>query len=390
MKKALIFILYFVISACTTFSRPPSIITTGDLGVIIKRAQGGIAIVSWSEKKVLKTISGLGDLSHAALVYSPDQRYAFVFGRDGGLTKVNMVEMKIEKRIIQSGNSIGGAISQDGELIAVSNYEPGGVKIFSAHSLELIFDIPAKMENGFSKTVGLVDVGKRKFVFGLLDANEIWMVDLEDKDPKVLKSATQGRMPYDGFITKDESEYVAGLFQDDGFSVLNLEHGTNKVRRVLENYRKADLKLPVYKMPHLGRWTQIENQVYLPAMGKNAVLVAELPSWKLIKTIELKGQPIFTMKSPNGRYVWINFAMPENHLVQVIDRKNLEVVKTIEVGKGVLHMEFSPKGNEIWLSVRDENRVDIYDTHNFTLKNSISMDQPSGIFFTNRAYENGL
>lgn len=107
-------------------------------------------------------IEGLGDLSHASIVYSRDARYGFVFGRDGGLTKVDLLTQSIVRRVIQSGNSIGGAISQDGRYVAVSNYEPGGVKVFDSQTLERVADIPATYirENGEtaqSKTVGLVD-----------------------------------------------------------------------------------------------------------------------------------------------------------------------------------------------------------------------------------------
>ena len=54
-----------------------------------------------------------------------------------------MLTRSIAKRIVQGGNSIGGAISDDGKLIAVSNYEPGGVKVFDAETLDQIADIPA-------------------------------------------------------------------------------------------------------------------------------------------------------------------------------------------------------------------------------------------------------
>lgn len=101
---------------------------TGDLGVIIEREPAAIQIISTTDNKTLSRITGLGDLSHASIVYSRDARYAYIFGRDGGLTKVDLLQDKIAKRIIQAGNSIGGAISQDGKLIAVSNYTPGGKK----------------------------------------------------------------------------------------------------------------------------------------------------------------------------------------------------------------------------------------------------------------------
>ena len=47
------------------------------------------------------------------MVYSRDARFAYVFGRDGGLSKVDIVNAEISARILQSGNSIGGAISQE-------------------------------------------------------------------------------------------------------------------------------------------------------------------------------------------------------------------------------------------------------------------------------------
>ena len=126
---------------------------TGDMGLIVERATGSVLLVDQSEHAALTRIEGLGDLSHASLVYSSDERFAYVFGRDGGLTKVDIVERKIANRVVQAGNSIGGAISDDGKLVAVSNYEPGGVRIFDADTLALVADLPTD-----SKTIGLVDV----------------------------------------------------------------------------------------------------------------------------------------------------------------------------------------------------------------------------------------
>ena len=56
---------------------------TGDLGVVVERASGAVSIVNTSSRSVLARVTGLGDLSHASVVYSRDGRHAFVFGRDG-------------------------------------------------------------------------------------------------------------------------------------------------------------------------------------------------------------------------------------------------------------------------------------------------------------------
>src|SRR5690554_6391992 len=94
---------------------------TGDLGVVIERATGSVALVDTSAKTVLRHIEGLGDLSHPSVTFTRDPRYAFVFGRDGGLTQLDLLIGEVVHCGIQSGNSIGGAIPQDGRFVAVGN-----------------------------------------------------------------------------------------------------------------------------------------------------------------------------------------------------------------------------------------------------------------------------
>ena len=67
-----------------------------------------------------------------------------------------------------------------------------------------------------------------------------------------------------------------------------------------------------------------------------------------------------------------------------------QVTETITPGKGVLHMEFAPRGREVWLSVRDENRVEIRDARSHEVLAEIPARAPSGIFFTDRAHQTGL
>jgi len=364
---------------------------TGDLGVVIERATGSVSIVETTTSTALARVNGLGDLSHASIVYSRDERYAYVFGRDGGLTKIDILKSKITKRIIQSGNSIGGAISQDGKLVAVSNYKPGGVKIFNSTTLELVADIPATNNNlKKSKVVGLVDAPGQRFVFSLYDAGEIWLADFSSGKPVITKYKNIGRQPYDGLITPDGRYYIAGLFGEDGMAVLDLWHPEKGVKRILDNYGRGSKKMPVYKMPHLEGWAMTEDYAFLPAVGRNSVLVVNRRNWKQIKSIPVHGQPVFVMARPDGRQVWVNFAYPKNDTVQVIDTEALKIIKELKPGKAVLHMEFTPRGEHVWVSARDAGKVTVYDTQNFNPVTSLPMNKPSGIFFTNRAHRIGL
>jgi len=203
----------------------PALRGTGDLGLIVERAAGRVKLVETSGRSELASIDGLGDLAHASIVYSRDGRYGYVFGRDGGLTKVDLLRASVERRVLQAGNSIGGAISQDGRLIAVANYEPGGVRIFDAVSLELLADIPSTYGDGKqrAKIVGIADAPGNRFVFSLFEAGEVWIADLSDaRRPAITVFRNVGKQPYDGLITPDGRHYIAGLFGEDGLALIDL------------------------------------------------------------------------------------------------------------------------------------------------------------------------
>lgn len=393
--KWLLFLLAFKLVTMTHSVMADSLVAkgTGDLGIIIERATGSVQVIETSGNTSLGRITGLGDLSHASAVYSRDGRYAYVFGRDGGLNKLDLLSRTLVKRIIQSGNSIGGAISQDGKLVAVSNYKPGGVRIFDAETLKSVVDIPAEFgpNKQLSKVIGLVDAPDDRFVFSLWDAGEIWIADMTDEsNPVITKFRDIGRNPYDALITPDGRYYIAGLFGEDGLALLDLWNTDKGVSKILPEYGKGQQKLPVYKMPHLEGWAVAGHYAFVPAVGLHEVLVIDTLDWTEKARIPVHGQPVFVMARPDGRYVWVNFAVPNNDTIQIIDSQSLTVVKQMKPGKGVLHMEFEPRGEEVWVSVRDKNRVHVYDTRDYSRLSTLEADTPSGIFLSYRAGRIGL
>ncbi len=370
----------------------PALRGAGDLGVIIERSAGRVLIVNISNNSMISRVDGLGDLSHASVVFSRDAGYAYVFGRDGGLSKVDLLRGTLEKRIVQGGNSIGGAISQNGRLVAVANYEPGGLKVFAADTLELVADLPAAYSDGqLSKVVGIADLPGNRFIYSLFDADQIWIADLSDpKSPKVEKFPNIGRSPYDGLVTPDGRYYLAGLFGEDGIALLDTWQPQSGVQRILAHYGRGEEKLPVYKMPHLRGWAVAGHHAYLPAIGRHEVLVADTVTWKETARIAVRGQPVFVVARPDGRQVWVNFTFPDNGFVQVIDTLTGQIVQTLEPGKAVLHLEFTPRGEAVWISARDDNKVLVYDTARFARLAELPAESPSGIFFTSRAHRIGF
>ena len=366
---------------------------TGDLGIVIERADGSVCIVDTSERSIISCIGGFGDLSHASAVFSRDQRYAYIFGRDGGLTKLDLLEQRIVNRVLQAGNSIGGAISDDGRLIAVSNYKPGGVKVFDADTLKQIADIPAAYgaDNAQSKTVGLVDAPGRRFVFTLYDAGEIWMADFSQPgEPAITKLGHAGALPYDALITGDGRHYIAGLFGEDGLAHIDLWNEPNKIERILDGYGKGEEKMPVYKMPHLEGWALAGGRFILPAVGRPELLAVDAQTFTEAGRLKVHGQPIFAIARPDGRQVWVNFAHPLNDTIQVVDVPTLKIVHEFKPGPAILHMEFTPRGHEVWVSVRDADKVEIYDTRTYRKLGELKIRKPSGVFFAARANRIGL
>ncbi|WP_409559078.1 cytochrome D1 domain-containing protein [Cupriavidus sp. SZY C1] len=378
-------------AACTGLPEA-SVRGTGDLGVVIERASGRVQIVETTGMTRLGAIDGLGDLSHASVVFARDGRHAYVFGRDGGLTRLDLLAQRITHRVKQAGNSIGGAVLQDGKVVAAQNYAPGGIKLFDAGTLELLADIPAIGRDGRrSKVVGLADLPGQRLAASLFESGEIWIIDATNPRQPAVTRLPAGREPYDGLVTPDGRWYLAGLFGEDGLSLVDLWQTPPAARRVLAGYGRGQAPLPVYKMPHLRGWAMAQGQAWLPAIGRHELLVADpARDWQEQARVAVAGQPVFAMARPDGRQVWVNFAFPRNDTVQVVDTATRQVVRTMTPCRGVLHMEFTPKGEALWLSCRDDNRVEVYDTATLRRIATLPAEQPSGIFFTARAQRFGM
>lgn len=364
---------------------------SGDLGLVIEREAGSVGVLDTTARTRLGTIDGLGDLSHASVVFGRDGATAYVFGRDGALTRLNLLTGRIEGRVQQAGNSIGGAISTDGSLVVAQNYQPGGIKVFDTKTLKLLADIPAVVEGQPSRVVGLADIPRNRFIFSLFDAGQIWIADLTDPaKPRLTKFANIGKQPYDALVTPDGRTYIAGLFGEDGLAKIDLWAAQPKVERILPGYGRGEQPLPVFKMPHLRGWSVAGKYAWLPAIGRHEVLVVDTDTWQEAARIPVAGQPVFVMARPDGRQVWVNFAVPDYDTVQVIDTQTRQIVRSLKPGKAVLHMEFTPRGEAVWISSRDAGHLSVIDTQSFATLATLPAASPSGIFFTARAARTGF
>jgi protein NirF len=56
----------------------------------------------------------------------------------------------------------------------------------------------------------------------------------------------------------------------------------------------------------------------------------------------------------------------------------------------VLHLEFTPRGEQAWVSSRDDDAVAVYDTASYAELARLPAEKPSGIFLTSRAAMTGF
>jgi protein NirF len=173
-------------------------------------------------------------------------------------------------------------------------------------------------------------------------------------------------------------------------AMLDLWAPEKGVRRILDGYGKGEEKLPVYKMPHLEGWARAGDKIFLPAIGRHELLVLDPATWSEVGRIKVHGQPVFAVARPDGRQVWVNFAHPLNDTVQVIDVPSQKIIREFKPGKAILHLEFTPRGEQVWISVRDVGVVEVYDTETFAKIAELPADKPSGIFLSARAHRTGL
>lgn len=411
MKKWLLAILVPVIMVVIAWTPARAaerkVYGTAALMVIIEREKGNVVVIDSIKHEELGRVGGLGNLRHASMVFSRDGRYAFVAGRDGNLSKVDLIELKLVAQTKAGENSIGVSISRDNKYVSVCNYQPGGVAIIDADTMKIVKEIPAiikEMPDGAkirSRTVGPLDTPENYMVFGLMEGNSVWVVDMNKPDfPVIKKFNDAGEVPYDQLITPDGRYYIVGFLNSDWFGLLDLwkldevkKIDMTERRKGLKQYSSWD-KVPVYHIPHLESWAISNGMAFLPAIAEKRVVVYDMKDWSVIKSIPVEGTPLFDIVRPGGREVWIdNVGAPgskEERTVQVIDVETLAVKKTIDVGKGALDPQFTPKGEAVYISVREENRVVVYDADTYKVIKEFSVHKPSGIFCTDRTSKFGL
>ena len=364
---------------------------------VVERNSASLAVYDLAERRVVGRIEGLGNLQHALMTFSRWLDYGYIATRSGKLTRIDLQSLERAGEVQTSNSSIDMAISQDGRFVATAEYVPGGVTILDARTLGVVRRIPGEFErNGrrlLSRVTGVVDAPGNRFVCVLIEGAEVWIVDASGEEPVLERRiATPAGEPYDAMITPDGRYYVVGHLDSADVTVLDLEapEPLPRVVSLREPGRAYDRAAPK-KLPHLASWAVAQGSVFVPLVGEKRLAVLDRYTWKFKRSIELRGHPVYAVRAPGERHVWVTFSgEADDAFVQVVDVESLEVVHTFRVGARIYHIEFMPRGSHALITANAEDKLFLVNARTYAIEDSETLRSPSGIFGLWRAFTAGL
>jgi WD40 repeat protein len=341
----------------------------------------------------LKTHNAL----HGGPKYSKNGRYVFFASRDGWITKFDIYSLKVIADIRVGINTRNLAVSDDGRFVIVGNTLPHTAVILNAHDLSPIKLIPVVNDKGESSRVSAVYTAapRQSFILALKDFPEFWEIPYVDK--KIFVHDYRHEMPaysgepfsirriklnnyLDDFFFDQQYQHIIGAARPKGE---RLPQG-GQVIKIASGRKVSDIDLP--GMPHLSSgisWKYQDTHIIAtPNIKEGVVSFIDTKDWKIIKKIKTKGPGFFMRSHEKSPYAWVDvFFGPHKDLVHIIDKKTLEIVKTLQPapGKTAAHVEFTKDGRYALLSIwEDDGAIIVYDALTLEEVTRLPMKKPSG------------
>ncbi len=332
---------------------------------------------------------------HGGAKFSPRGRFVYFASRDGWISQYDLWGLERVAEVRAGVNTRNLAVSSDGRYVMVGNYLPHTLVILDATDLSLIEVVPVRDEAGRESRVSAVyDAPPRKsFIAALKDLTEVWEIQYGD-DPVYYGPVHDYRI--EGAPEVSErfpvrrirlDDYLDDFFFDQSYDTLigtarNTRNG--QVVSLLVGRKIAEVDLP--GMPHLGSGITWDYQgrpvLATPNLREGVVSVIDMRTWKTIRRIKTLGPGFFLRSHEHTPYAWVDvFFGPERDAEQIIDKRTLEIVKTLRPapGKTAAHVEFTRDGRYALLSVWDmRGAIVVYDAQTLTEVKRIPMVKPSG------------
>ena len=341
----------------------------------------------------LKTHNAL----HGGPKYSKNGRYVYFASRDGWITKFDLYNLKVIADIRAGINSRNVAVSADEKYVIVGNNLPHTAVILDARDLSPVKVIPVVNKQGKSSRVSAVYTAapRNSFILALKDFPEVWEIpykkrnifvhDYRQEMPEFtgeVFSIRRIKLPnyLDDFFFDQQYKYIIGAARPAGE---RLPQGIEVVK-ISSGRKVADIDLN--GMPHLSSGISWQYQdtsiIATPNIKAANVSFIDTRNWKIIKTVETLGPGFFMRSHARSPYAWVDvFFGPHKDVVHIIDKKTLEIVKTLTPapGKTAAHVEFTKDGQYALLSIWDDDgAVIVYNANTLEEVKRLPMKKPSG------------
>ena len=316
--------------------------------------------------------------------YNPaNPRWAYVKTDTAEIFKVDLYSMKAVRSVKTGFNGPGLGVSRDGKYIMAGSYVPHNAVILDADTLEPLktfelegVDPDGKMvssDSGMIIGTPFADI----FAIALENAGQVWVVDLKEGFP-VTKIENVGRHLHDAFLSHGGSKLMVASYDDSIVTAIDLKD------------RKIIKKLEAGCVPHVGGGSVVEVDGRTLGFGTNfgdcdkmVVSVWDLDTMEVVKQVPVSGGTESPAAHANAPYVPVDIISKDRRArtVQLIDKKSLEVVKTLDVGGHAYFPEYSADGKFLYVSAGySGDEVVVYDSTSLEKVASVAMESPAGIF----------
>ena len=263
----------------------------------------------------------------------------------------------------------------------VGNTLPHTIVALSAETLKPLQVIEVKDKHGVSSRVSAVYNAppRNSFVAALRDIPEIWEIPYGPG-----KHAEGAPFPVRQIVLDD---YLDDFFFDLEYrNLIGAARNAKNGQVVDMNAGRKIADIDLAGMPHLGSgitWNYEGNPVLAtPHLKGGQVSVINMKDWSTVKIINTKGPGFFMRSHENTPYAWVDvFFGPNKDLMHIINKRTLEIVKTIRPvpGKTAAHIEFDRDGSHAILSIWDrDGAIIIYDAKTLEEVKRLPMNKPSG------------
>lgn len=367
-----------------------------NLFLVVEAGDHHVSVVDGDRLEVIHRFPSRHAL-HGGPKFAEGGRYVFFGSRDGWVTKYDLWNLQVVAEVRAGINTRNVAVSPDGRHVAVANYLPNTLVLLDG-DLNLLKSIDvADRDGGASSRVSAVyeATPRQSFVAALKDVPEVWEISytraVEDIPVGFIHDFRQGEGEFipgylnprrtrlddvldDFFFTQDYSELMGASREGKG-QVVNLD------------VRKKVAELPLAGMPHLGSgitWDWQGRRVMASTNLKTAeVTVIDLATWEVVRRIPTRGPGFFLRSHEASRYAFVDSMMSPQykHVLQVIDKESLQVVREIEgeAGRTLAHVEFTRDGRYALASLwEDDGAVVVYDAQTLQEVKRLPMRKPVG------------